>query len=51
MKRAWEYTTVRVTPPETVVDLLKQLGKAGWEAWHLSATGQTIYLKRELEAS
>ncbi len=45
----WEYTSEKVAPGESWYDVLRLMGLARWEAWHIEkdANGwREIYFKR-----
>ncbi|MFN8662216.1 MAG: hypothetical protein U0075_10015 [Thermomicrobiales bacterium] len=48
----WEYLTIRVQPEsegdQTHLEQLARLGAEGWEAFHVSADGETWFFKRPL---
>lgn len=48
----WQYTSETVKPGESWYDVLRAMGNAGWEAWHIEKTPEgwrEIYFKRPLE--
>lgn len=45
----WKYTSEKVMPGENWCDVLRKMGDAGWEAWHIERTPdghREIYFKR-----
>ena len=45
----WTYTSKTVAPGENWHDVLREMGLAGWEAWHIEKTPDSwreIYFKR-----
>ena len=34
----WVYTSVSVQPGESHHDVLRKMGREGWEAWHIEKT-------------
>ena len=45
----WKYTSEKVMPGENWHDVLRKMGDAGWEAWHIEKTPdghREIYFKR-----
>ncbi len=48
MTQVWEYTSSKVAPGESWYDVLRSMGREGWEAWHIEKTDgwREIYFKR-----
>jgi hypothetical protein len=51
----WEYLTLRIHPAtegdQSHLEQLAHLGTEGWEAFHVSADGETWFFKRPLAAT
>lgn len=44
----WEYTTINISKDGDIAESINQLGKNGWECFHIDVTvfGSTAYMKR-----
>jgi hypothetical protein len=45
----WIYSSKNIAPGESHYDMLRQMGREGWEAWHIEKTEngwREIFFKR-----